>query len=704
MLQVLVLSTAFLAHGQPTPPAAPVEPVVADTTPRPLPPISDSITEFRALGSGGITGSGAVGPDIVCFHTAHQISYLGSSGGIGGYAMSTTSCNNGDQEADWYGGTNDTPLIGQNAYRLKDGRFEQIGMSWLKHSFCALSEPGCGNCQATDCSTLGIGCADTYGAGLNTNPGGPRSDVNAFSGYYDYPFNVSSTGPSVLRGNLQIHDYDLDPAQNAGAMYLFEAYYMSSDDAVWGNHANNASWRSVTVCGVGSVYSIGGTEVGEAAIRKWAIWDASVDMTDVQVPGDGFFVVGAKATDLGGGTWHYEYAVWNHNCDASAGSFSVPVPSGATVQNVGFHDVDYHSGEIYDGTDWTASVVPGSITWSTTPHAQDPNANALRWATMYNFRFDANVAPVMAAVTLGMFKPGGATSVSTNTISPPAAPIDPCDLPLGDCPEDVNDDQVVDVDDMLATLGSFGQCGDGTFRPVGDVDGDCCTTVDDLLAIVGNWGVDCTPLGACCLISGGCKESTEDDCTASGGSWSDGVSCASANCPAPGACCADDGTCTMVMQGDCGGTWQGDAVDCEDINCPVAGAGDECSSAFIASPGENAFETNSATASSPQPDSSQCSGTYLDWEYSQDIWFRYTPASSGPAHFTTCDGNSYDTSMVIYESTCDNQVACNGDADGESDCQAFYSAIDLTLTAGTAYYIRLGGWEGETGQGTLTIE
>ena len=42
MLHVLVLSTAFLAHGQPVPPAAPVEPVVADTTPRPLPPISDS--------------------------------------------------------------------------------------------------------------------------------------------------------------------------------------------------------------------------------------------------------------------------------------------------------------------------------------------------------------------------------------------------------------------------------------------------------------------------------------------------------------------------------------------------------------------------------------------------------------------------------------------------------------------------------------
>jgi hypothetical protein len=656
-----------------------------------------------AIGTGGAT-AGAIGPDVVCFYTANQVSYLGSSGGIGGYAMSTTSCNYGDQEADWYSGTNNTPLIGQNAYRLKDGRFEQIGMSWLKHSFCALSEPGCGDCQPTDCSTLGIGCADTYGAGLNTNPGGPRSDVNAFSGYYDYPFNVSSTGPSVLRGNLQIHDADLDPAQNPGAMYLFEAYYMSSDDAAWGNHANNASWRAVNVSGVGSISSTGNTEVEEAAIRKWAVEDPSVDMIDVHVPSDGFFVIGAKATDLGGGMWHYEYAVWNHNCDASAGSFTVPIPSAASVTNVGFHDVDYHSGEIYDGTDWTASVVPGSVTWATTPHAQNPNANALRWATMYNFRFDANVAPSVAPVTLGMFKPGGATSVSADTISPPAEPVDPCDLPLGYCPDDVNGDAVVDVNDMLEALGSFGQCGDGTFRPVGDVNGDCCVTVDDLLSIVGNWNMDCTPVGACCLSGGGCVESTEADCDDGGGIWTEGVSCVSANCPEPGACCADDGSCTFVTEDDCAGTYQGDGIDCEDVNCPVAGAGDECATAFIASYGANPFETNTATPSSPEPDESQCSGTYLDWAGSQDVWFLFMPSESGEAHFTTCDSSSYDTSMVIYEESCDNQVACNGDASGDTGCQTYYSAIDMDVTAGNTYYIRIGGWQGDTGSGTLTIE
>ena len=67
-----------------------------------------------------------------------------------------------------------------------------------------------------------------------------------------------------------------------------------------------------------------------------------------------------------------------------------------------------------------------------------------------------------------------------------------------------------------------------------------------------------------------------------------------------------------------GGGFQGNNTECETADtCPIAGEGDECTSAMFASFGTNAFETNSATASADQPDSSQCSGTYLDWDNSQ---------------------------------------------------------------------------------------
>jgi hypothetical protein len=161
------------------------------------------------------------------------------------------------------------------------------------------------------------------------------------------------------------------------------------------------------------------------------------------------------------------------------------------------------------------------------------------------------------------------------------------------------------------------------------------------------------------------------------------------------------------MESEClelGGSFQGEGTNCKTADCPVAGAGDECTAPLMAYVGENAFETNTATPSDGDPDDSQCPGTYLDWNNSADIWFRYEATAPGSVHFTTCDGNSFDTSMVLYEDTCDNQVACNGDGNGDSGCQAYYSAIDYDVIKGGTYYIRIGGWQGDTGEGTLTIE
>jgi len=406
--------------------------------------------------------------------------------------------------------------------------------------------------------------------------------------------------------------------------------------------------------------------------------------------------------------WNYEYAVYNHNSHACAGSFSVPVPSSAKVANIGFHDVDYHSGEIYDGTDWVAERVGNAITWSTASFEDNENANALRWATLYNFRFDANIGPEASSVSIGTFRPGYTESISVDTVAPPAEPVNPCDLPLGNCPEDVDGNYVVGVDDLLLMLGNYNQCGDGTFRPQGDVNDDCCVTVDDLLQVIGVWGADCTPTGACCWSDGSCSDTTEQACNSSDGSWAgDGTTCATTNCPAPGACCYEDGSCAFLLPADCtstGGSYQGGGLTCEDVDCPIPGAGDEWPVALIADLGGNAFSTNDMTPSQPQPNESQCEGTYLDWSDSPDVWFQFVPDSSGLLLFTTCDPSSYDTSMAIYQGDGDNQIACNGDSSNGDDCQSYFSAVELDVTAGETYYIRIGGWQGGTGTGTLTIE
>jgi len=657
-----------------------------------------------------------IGPDVVAWaiggQNSEDIDYDGSSGGFGGYSMATVSCNWGDAVLDWYGGTNNSPIIMQNMFRLKNGVFEQIGMqAFMKHSFCALSESGCGSCQATNCDTLGIGCADTYWAGLNLNGDAPRSDINAFTGEYPYPFTHSPSGPSETRGNLVVANVDVDPALNSGARYFIEAMYIAADDHAAGNGDNNASYREIGFNSISDPYVLANgpqeTIAGDPAIRAWAEIDPSVVLTEAHAPGDGLILVAVKVVDNGDGSWDYEYAIHNLNCDRSIGLVEIPTAS-VIITNIGFKDIDHNSGSLYDGTDWTGSADAGQVSWSGQPYEENQNANALRWGTMWNFSFTASEGPKTGMIDFGLFKPGGPSSFAMNTIIPGGAPFDPCDLPLGNCPEDIDQDGIVGVSDVLEVIGQWNDCGDGTYRPTADVNGDCCVDVSDILQVIAVWGEDCGSVGACCLATGNCEEISAAGCTELGGDYQGDKSlCQNANCPSIGACCFVDGSCGEMLQTDCvsqGGSFQGNASNCKNANCPIPGAGDECESAMAAVVGANAFETNTATPSGNPPDSSQCSGTYLDWSDSPDVWFLFVPTSSGNVHFTTCDGSSFDTSMALYEGACDNQVACNGDGDGDSGCQAYYSALDYTVQAGEYYYIRLGGWQAEIGSGTLTIE
>ena len=76
------------------------------------------------------------------------------------------------------------------------------------------------------------------------------------------------------------------------------------------------------------------------------------------------------------------------------------------MSNIGFHDVDYHSGEPWDGTDWTNNGgANNEVVWETETFFENPEANALRWGTLYNFRFDTDVPPAILNVDLGLFRP-----------------------------------------------------------------------------------------------------------------------------------------------------------------------------------------------------------------------------------------------------------------------------------------------------------
>jgi len=406
------------------------------------------VSMFLALNRSAATDCDKTGPDVIVGDLMDLTNYA-SSGGIEALALGTYSCNIGDAELDWISNTNQHPVIAQNLYKMKSvagsTRFEQIGMSWLKHGFFALSDLlCCPTCDATNGTALGVGCADPYCCGLNGDQFGlgPRWQVNAATGVFAYPYASPSFSGSVAR-RLQVKITDLEPA-GASVLYYGEGHYVAADDAAAGHKDNNASYRQLNVTGSGTAWTFAlmpaDTVREKSAISAWKALDAAVTESEVQVPGDGKLIVSSRATDLGSGTWHYEYAVYNMNSDRSVGSFSVPVPAGATISNIGFHDVDYHSGDgpgnvNFSGTDWVAMLAGNAITWSTQTYALNQSANAIRWATLYNFRFDANVAPAASDgnLTLGLFKPGTPASVVALGQIPGAALV--CA-----CPGDANGD------------------------------------------------------------------------------------------------------------------------------------------------------------------------------------------------------------------------------------------------------------------------
>ncbi len=369
-------------------------------------------------------GEMSIGPDVIV-GDLFDIEKWGSLGGVTSYSLGTYSCNVGDQPVQWISGNNRHPVIGQNVYRLEGGRFEQIGLSWLKHGFTALTDDLCCTCNDPGTgSLLGVGCADPYTASLNGSQGrlGPRFEVNPWTGVFLYPFTSQGQTGDVLYKRIQIANSDIDPAQHVGALFYGEGQYVTQDDSTAGNQMNNASWRPLSV---GS-FSGGGwnlnlasfTRRTEPAIQAWQAADPSVRIQPVQATGDGVIYVGSRATDNGDGTWHYEYAIHNLNSERGGQKFSVPIATGAIVTNAAFHDVNYHSGEPYSSADWSIQVLANSVEWASDTFASDINANALRWGTLYNFRFDANVAPGDAPAALTFFKPGSPDSLDVLVFAP----------------------------------------------------------------------------------------------------------------------------------------------------------------------------------------------------------------------------------------------------------------------------------------------
>jgi len=178
---------------------------------------------------------------------------------------------------------------------------------------------------------------------------------------------------------------------------------------------NNVSYRQFSVSGTTNfIFSpVGPTVRKSPAIFAWTGAGATINPIEPDPGNDGIAFVASKVTNPSARVWHYEYAIYNENLDRAIQSFAVP--TGRLIRNIGFHAPPQEPGWANDGTvgntgysstPWTSVVTGGSLTWNCETLAQNPNANAIRWGTLYNFRFDSNRPPQDASAVIGFFKTG----------------------------------------------------------------------------------------------------------------------------------------------------------------------------------------------------------------------------------------------------------------------------------------------------------
>jgi len=192
------------------------------------------------------------GPDVIVGEI-ESLDEFGNTQTQVGLAVGTDSCNNGDQPVDWFQlPQTDHPVVPQNLYRMSGGadnteRFEQIGHSWMKHTFFALEDGVCGTCNTTNCQTgshLCPGCSDPYTSGLNGSQTGigSRAWVNPFTG--SFPANADDhTGHNHdgVSHRIRVDTTDLNTTMNPGASYFAEAAYISPHEYTWASRIRTSA-------------------------------------------------------------------------------------------------------------------------------------------------------------------------------------------------------------------------------------------------------------------------------------------------------------------------------------------------------------------------------------------------------------------------------------------------------------------------------
>lgn len=308
------------------------------------------------------------------------------------------------------------PFLIWNMYREIDGRFEQIGVSGVKHAFLTINSFCTINCN--DNHILWAGCEDVYGTGNNDSGSalGPREEISAYDGtweqqcsFFDQDCNNSqdNSSNSTDENRMVVADADLGIS---GASYFVSSWYVVRDDI---NIFNTMGYKAYNITGSSGNWSlaeVGGLVTGPASDQYVApnTFDLNSGRASQRIiqAGEGHLTVAVKVIDLGAGQYRYNYMIENHDYDPQVQTVELPLSDLASLTNFVFADTDEEL-----GNDWTFSRSNDTLT------LQAPADNEIDWGILYSFSFTTNSAPQAGSVTLTGLE-NGATQFSAGVITP----------------------------------------------------------------------------------------------------------------------------------------------------------------------------------------------------------------------------------------------------------------------------------------------
>ncbi|MGJ8663715.1 MAG: hypothetical protein ACSHWU_08690, partial [Marinicella sp.] len=322
------------------------------------------------------------------------------------FTPSATLENEGQADVAWYTkfsgdyepyNNDQHPYLSWSMYREINGRFEQIGVSGVKHAFYTVNTV----CSCSGGHVLFPTCQDTYSVGNNDSPShlGPRDELETFLGDWESTgsfFDQNGDGSqdnssnSTDENRMVVAEADFsDPSLD----YYISAWYTIKDDT---NIHNSMGYRSYDFTPNGGGWTTHATSSfiqGPASDQYVA--PNTLDLgnmiasTRVLQANEGHLTLAVKVNDLGGGLYRYNYMIENHDYDPQVKSIAVPLSDSLVYTDFVFSDVDEDF-----GNNWSITHADNTL------QLLAPVGNEIDWGTLYSFSFTTDVMPGIGDVSL----------------------------------------------------------------------------------------------------------------------------------------------------------------------------------------------------------------------------------------------------------------------------------------------------------------